>query len=108
MYVPSSGPAWGSPFPTTLDDLRVVIDVPDPHDSADVLLAAYSNKDYAAKRGRAGQESPRCYLNTSALAQERELASQFTVWTPAEIEKRRQSIDEWALQRWGVAAPSPP
>ena len=40
----------------------------------------------------------------AALAQERELASQFTVWTPAEIEMRRQRIEEWALQRWAVTA----
>ncbi|GAA4393364.1 DUF262 domain-containing protein [Ornithinibacter aureus] len=61
--------------------------------------SAYQNYDFLTKKGQTGQASP-CY-SVSALASEREIAL-FDDWTPESIEKRRQSLLEWALIRWPV------
>jgi hypothetical protein len=68
--------------------------------------SAYSNKDYVAKRGVAGSDGVRSYSSTSALGRERELAHKFPTWTPENVEMRRQSIEDWALERWRVDAPA--
>lgn len=68
--------------------------------------SAYSNKDYVAKRGEPGQDSPRCYLSPSALASEREIAQKYESWVPASIETRRARIEEWAVSRWHIDAPA--
>lgn len=60
------------------------------------------------KRGQPGQEEPRCYHSTSALARERQIAQKFDSWTPETIEIRRLQIATWAIGRWHVDAPSVP
>ena len=60
------------------------------------------------KRGRAGQEEPRCYFSTSALARERQIAQRYDVWDPSTIEARREEIADWAIERWHLEAPPEP
>jgi hypothetical protein len=36
------------------------------------------------------------------------IAQQFETWTPETIEIRRRKIEEWALPRWQIDAPSQP
>ena len=67
--------------------------------------SAYSNKDYDLKRGRPGQEAPRCYYSTSAFARERQIAHTYDVWTPESIEARRRDVEEWAIKRWHIDPP---
>lgn len=69
----------------------------------------YGNRDYLdgadgrhGKRGREGQSEPWCYYSESNLVSERELATRYTEWMPASIERRAAEIAEWALTRWPV------
>jgi len=97
---PSEGSAWWADFDR--DTHRILV-----NSIGNLVLtrdnSSYSNKEYAAKRGVPLQESPRCYFSSSALARERELAQRFDHWTPETIEKRRQMIVVWALDRWSLS-----
>ena len=66
--------------------------------------SAYSNREYADKRGDVTLASRACYA-TSTLHRERELASRFSIWTPEVVEQRSAEVAEWALQRWPASAP---
>lgn len=68
--------------------------------------AAYSNKEYAAKRGTPDTPSDqKCYHNAK-LAQERQIAKDYATWTPETIRHRQERLATWALQRWAVDVPS--
>ncbi len=66
--------------------------------------SSYGRKDYVDKRGAAHQTTPPCYY-TASLAQEREIASSWEVWTPQSIGDRQAKLAEWAMQRRSVPPP---
>ena len=73
------------------------------HDLGNLCLtfnnSSYRNYGFNRKKGTPGQEKP-CYANSS-LNQERVL-TEYDEWTPENIQKRRQLINNWATGRWFV------
>lgn len=69
--------------------------------------SVYGNHCFAYKRERPpepGGELPPCYKR-GKLHQERQLADEFTEWTPEGVARRQQMLADWALERWAVEAP---
>jgi hypothetical protein len=69
--------------------------------------SVYGNRCFAYKRDRPPMpsgEQPPCYRR-GKLHQERQVAEQFTEWTPDTIARRQQILADWALERWAVEAP---
>ena len=62
--------------------------------------SSYSNKAFPDKRGDATTKTP-CYAG-SGLYIERDVAANYTEWTPATIEARGNCIRDWALSRWHI------
>ncbi|GCE75635.1 DUF262 domain-containing protein [Cellulomonas biazotea] len=107
---PASDSAWWKSF-TPEQHAKLV------HGIGNLVLtrdnSRYGNRDYLdsadgrrGKRGREGQAEPWCYYSESNLARERELAIQFSEWTPATIERRASDIAAWALTRWPARRPA--
>lgn len=73
------------------------------HDIGNLTLtnynAALGNKPFPEKKGEPGQDAP-CYANSGVL-QELHL-TEWTEWTPREIDERRTRMLDWARERWRV------
>lgn len=97
---PAEGSQWLADFtPAERDSLT--------HTLGNLMLtfdnSSYSNKDFAAKKGRPGA-SELCYA-TSALRQENEV-SVVERWDADAIRNRQAKIAAWAQQRWRVLRPA--
>jgi hypothetical protein len=71
------------------------------------LSLVYGNHCFTYKRGRPpapSGELPPCYRR-GKLHQERQVADEFTTWTPDAIERRQQMLADWASERWAVEPP---
>ena len=81
------------------DEIRIYL-----HDIGNLTLtfdnSVYGNKPFPEKRGSSGLNN--CYANSN-LFMEREL-SNFWTWTKRNLNKRRNKIVNWALQRWHVSS----
>jgi hypothetical protein len=62
--------------------------------------SSYSNKAFPDKCGDATTKTP-CYAG-SGLYIERDIANNYTEWTPATIEARGNRIRDWAISRWHI------
>ena len=62
--------------------------------------SSYSNKAFPDKRGDATTKTA-CYAG-SGLYIERDIAANYTEWTPETIENRGNCIRDWALSRWHI------
>ncbi len=62
--------------------------------------SSYSNKEFPDKRGDATTTTP-CYA-ASSLFIERDIAANYSQWTPATIEARGNRLRDWALSRWHI------
>src|SRR5207245_4754396 len=73
------------------------------HDLGNLCLtynnSSYKNKAFPEKRGQYGQSTP-CYAN-SPLYQERDLL-EYTDWTPASVQHRRDKLLAFLWDRWQV------
>lgn len=78
------------------------------HDIGNLVLtrnnSEYSNKDFIEKRGNVGTGVG--YVN-SDIRQERKLAA-YQEWNVENLKCRRQEIDAWIIDRWGIKDSSPP
>ena len=92
------GGYWAERFTPEMHDRYV-------HDIGNLTLTydnpTLSNKSFPRKRGKAGQ--PATYA-ASKLFIEHALA-RHDDWTPTQIQKRRERIKEWAVERWRVEPP---
>ena len=74
------------------------------HDLGNLTLtkgnSALSNKPFPQKAG-SQQTCGYCYVN-SLLQVEREIAADWTDWTPKSVDQRRARMLEWAKSRWHV------
>ncbi|MCA1707375.1 MAG: HNH endonuclease family protein, partial [Actinobacteria bacterium] len=73
------------------------------HDLGNLCLTghntSYGNRPFPEKKGEVGSSHP-CYANSN-LFMERELAG-FTDWTPEVVQRRRETLIQWATRRWGL------
>jgi hypothetical protein len=67
--------------------------------------SAYSNKEYAHKRGAPGQQTPKCYFAAS-LRSEVDVATRYETWTPQTVRERQELIAGWAMKRWHLEPPT--
>lgn len=76
------------------------------HDIGNLTLtydnSSLQNKSFLDKRGAPAK--PACYASSSFFI-ERQLAG-YSHWTEAEIIQRREQIQQWAVTRWHVEAPT--
>ena len=76
------------------------------HDIGNLVLTHhntdYSNKEFAEKKGRSGVDG---YSNSN-VRQELEIA-QYDKWTKETLEKRRQKLVNWVVNRWKTEGVAP-
>lgn len=69
------------------------------------LVLTYDNSSYSNKSFRRKQTETPGY-RSSYLLQERELASDFTEWTPETVMQRQEKLISWVLEEWPLTVPS--
>ena len=77
------------------------------HDIGNLVLthnnSNYSNKEFAEKKGSAGEGT--CYSNSN-VRQELQIA-QYDRWTKETLEERRQKLVDWVVDRWKTKEVAP-